>query len=99
MLLERRVRNRDGLHAVSQRFHLSRREHETVCHLVKERIPQSLPADMQRSIFILNRHLFNRVQEEVGRIVGVGMVGRVTRWPAKFLLEIGHKSVVGCACG
>jgi DNA-binding CsgD family transcriptional regulator len=49
MLLERRVRHRNGLHEASQRFHLSRREHETVCHLVNGLTTKEVAARMSVS--------------------------------------------------
>ena len=49
MLLERHLRHRNGLHEASERFHLSRREHETVCHLVNGLTTKEVAACMSIS--------------------------------------------------
>ena len=75
MLLERRVRNRNGLHEASQRFHLSRREHETVCHLVNGLTTKEVAACMSISPNTVKQFV-RLAMSKMGVSTRAGIVGK-----------------------
>jgi DNA-binding CsgD family transcriptional regulator len=75
MLLERRVRNRNGLHDASQRFHLSRREHETVCHLVNGLTTKEVAARMSISPNTVKQFV-RLAMSKMGVSTRAGIVGK-----------------------
>jgi DNA-binding CsgD family transcriptional regulator len=76
MLLERRVRNRNGLHEASERFHLSRREHETVCHLVNGLTTKEVAARMSVSPNTVKQFV-RFAMSKMGVSTRAGIVGKV----------------------
>ena len=76
MLLERRVRDRNDLHEASQRFHLSRREHETVCHLVNGLTTKEVAARMSISPDTVKQFV-RLAMTKMGVSTRAGIVGKV----------------------
>jgi DNA-binding CsgD family transcriptional regulator len=76
MVLERRARNRNGLHEASERFHLSRREHETVCHLVDGLTTKEVAARMSISPNTV-KQLVRFAMSKMGVSTRAGIVGKV----------------------
>jgi len=76
MLLERRGRNRNGLHEASERFHLSRREHETVCHLVNGLTTKEVAARMSVSPNTVKQFV-RFAMSKMGVSTRAGIVGKV----------------------
>lgn len=75
MLLERRVGNRNALHEASQRFHLSRREHETVCHLVNGLTTKEVAARMGISPHTVKQFV-RLAMSKMGVSTRAGIVGK-----------------------
>ena len=75
MLLERHVRNRNGLDEASQRFHLSRREHETVCHLVNGLTTKEVAARMSISPNTVKQFV-RLAMSKMGVSTRAGIVGK-----------------------
>ena len=75
MLLERRVRDRNGLPEVSQRFHLSRRELETVCHLVNGLTTKEVAARMSISPNTVKQFV-RLAMSKMGVSTRAGIVGK-----------------------
>jgi DNA-binding CsgD family transcriptional regulator len=75
MLLERRVRGHNDVHKASQRFHLSRREHETVCHLVNGLTTKEVAARMSISPNTVKQFV-RLAMSKMGVSTRAGIVGK-----------------------
>ena len=82
MLLERRVGNRNGLHEASQRFHLSRREHETVCHLVNGLTTKEVAARMSISPNTVKQFV-RLAMSKMGVSTRAGIVGKALNYDGR----------------